>query len=225
MSVVIKNKSRIILLSLRKNGALERHITWVWEKMKLWLFCEPVLSWQHLGIKPTIAEFSVLIWQAGWLPPSPTPCFHPPRPPSLSLLCLVNFMPCLHGLLCCLGTGLEWPPLARRQVPQKQKPGSSAWGGASGELQRRRHSCDVEAAASEWERRVKCGGLRLMGEQFLSLLFVFASKPWISLYSPPLPQLLSLPLCTSCRMPAFFVHNTILIFLFSAGRKREVHFF
>lgn len=65
---MIKIKSKIILLPLRKNGALERHITWVWEKMKLWLFGEPILSWQYLGIKPTIAEFSVSIWAAGSLP-------------------------------------------------------------------------------------------------------------------------------------------------------------
>ena len=30
--------------------------------MKLRLLCEPVLSWQHLGTEPTIAELSGLIW-------------------------------------------------------------------------------------------------------------------------------------------------------------------
>jgi hypothetical protein len=35
-----KKKSEIILLTLRKKGVPEGHITWVWENMKLWLFCE-----------------------------------------------------------------------------------------------------------------------------------------------------------------------------------------
>ena len=166
--------------------------------MKLWLFCEPVLSWQHLGLKPTIAEFSVLIWAAGWL--FFLECFH------LSPLSFASLVLCP-----CLPTASQSPhhppSLRPRQAPAPAPAPAPAEGGGNRggrQLWRRLQlagqagrTCAMWGFDGPWENRI------------FSFLFVFPSKSWINLHLS-LPPLLPSPLLYPCPVACSHSLYTIL---------------
>lgn len=72
--------------------------------------------------------------------------------------------------------------------------------------------------------RAGCGGgWPTRGQDSFALLFVSPSKPVSLALHPPLLPSSICPRASRCRL-AFFTHNTVLIFLFSLGRKRAAHY-
>lgn len=176
-------------------------------KNEAWFLCEPVLSWQRLGIKPMSAEvfcvnmscrvaffFSLMLSS---LCPFFTPFILGPRLPS-----------------GCAALGHPAGPAVTRVRGSLGRPASAPTGSG------RTAVAAAAAGRPAWRTgRAGCGGgWPTRGQDSFALLFVSPSKPVSLALHPPLLPSSICPRASRCRL-AFFTHNAVLIFLFSLGRK------
>lgn len=139
-------------------------------KNEAWFLCEPVLSWQCLGIKPTSAE--VFCFNRSCR----VPFFSPPPPFSLMLLSLCPFftwfMLCPSLPDCCAAHGHPGPVATWVQGSRVRPASAPAGGGCTAE--------DAAAAGrpgrEDGTGRVGCGGLMAHERARFFSSFFFSSS-------------------------------------------------